>query len=1198
MNEVKWSLKNLRTDEVIEVSKPIFKVGRQLQADITTELREISRNHATLSILIGGLLYVHDNKSCNGTFINNEKIEPMENILLGHGDVVVFGMNQHTAEEWAANSPPLIFKVSKISRSEGIVQDNAQYSINVEDGIIDEDCIVISDEEDEPFAQSQIFNISKKIKKEQTSYRESIDPYFEIKQELHDLECDGENNIPVDLTDDVDHFESTTDLLNILEPESSGMSLTTCTVSCNTGKLAEKKPADEQLEPPKQVDSKSARTLRSRQSDEKKAEKSSKQTKSRAVQVISPTEAERSRAERAKKESSSKRKSSKVDSEPNKKLKTSKQDKPSNAKVSPPKILPITPKEKRDIAAERRKRLREIAIKKKGESKDAEKYSQVRVLESYEEPSTSRRYARGKVAENFPEPSNKRCPKIKFSDLNDIPSKSTEGRRDPRQRKNSSDKSGRRVQEKRVQKTNKTGHDDIQDTTISSNFSPKSDSNQNIRRNHIVPASNAHVSYLRPDSTVNEDRNAEELTEEIHKILRWSVKWLVEQNSIDISPPVYGEQRVVPVPQHFETFSNYKDVMSPLIMLELWQLIFQTAYSKEDERNPVTAVIKHLRQAEPICCLDCETNSSEKDDNMFRQEELCLIELRVRAANNNSYQYQYTSYGYIKYVKRIPSRSGFLTKFSILTKNFNMPTYMDKILVKVIGSVGGAFRLFKTIKYLSNSPLCQYVLKPNKIEHRIDTNKNLMPEKGNLNPQQLEIVTEASAVCMGNSPGIYLIKGPPGTGKSFVIANIILNVLNKSLSMNKPALILLTAPSNAAVDGLILKLMELKFKLPEFERKNLKLVRIGPDSSISPSVNKFKLSALAQNHILTSKELMNEYLKPNRTNAEAFLREKLGQRYQYEFNTTEDLLLFRANVICTTLNSCVGFKIAQGVRWDKLKFTCCIIDEATQCNEVESLMPIQLGIDKFVLVGDPKQLPAVVCNKEAQKMGYGTSLFARIDENFSTNRSSPIKMLMNQYRMRPEICEYPNKTFYEGKLKSRPTFNNPIEPAIKPYLVFNVNRNEGDSSDYVNSDEVHLIRNLLETLRKCVKPTCQYTIGIITPYKAQKELISRDISNIRMPPSVSVTVNTVDSFQGLENDVIIISCVRYTANYFLQNEQRLNVALTRARQALYVIGNYALFKNCRPLYDLRENAKKRKCLLDIKDNPRNIPTFHKYIMKK
>lgn len=105
-------------------------------------------------------------------------------------------------------------------------------------------------------------------------------------------------------------------------------------------------------------------------------------------------------------------------------------------------------------------------------------------------------------------------------------------------------------------------------------------------------------------------------------------------------------------------------------------------------------------------------------------------------------------------------------------------------------------------------------------------------------------------------------------------------------------------------------------------------------------------------------------------------------------------------------------------------------------------------------------------------------------------------MLYNQYRMKPEICEYPNKKFYEGKLKSVPVCSNAIKPSIKPYLLFNLKSENEDTSEYVNKDEVAFINILLQNLLSSVKTT-KYTIGIITPYKAQKMLLRESIPKIK-----------------------------------------------------------------------------------------------------
>lgn len=107
-------------------------------------------------------------------------------------------------------------------------------------------------------------------------------------------------------------------------------------------------------------------------------------------------------------------------------------------------------------------------------------------------------------------------------------------------------------------------------------------------------------------------------------------------------------------------------------------------------------------------------------------------------------------------------------------------------------------------------------------------------------------------------------------------------------------------------------------------------------------------------------------------------------------------------------------------------------------------------------------------------------------------------MLCDQYRMKHEICEYPNKTFYNGKLNSFPMHFNRITPELKPYFLFNIIRTENEEeSPYMNSQEVGLIYSLLVTLKQYVQVNCKYTVGIITPYRAQKEFLLRQISGIK-----------------------------------------------------------------------------------------------------
>lgn len=224
-----------------------------------------------------------------------------------------------------------------------------------------------------------------------------------------------------------------------------------------------------------------------------------------------------------------------------------------------------------------------------------------------------------------------------------------------------------------------------------------------------------------------------------------------------------------------------------------------------------------------------------------------------------------------------------------------------------------------------------------------------------LNKEQTQITIEASNFCLEENPGIYLIRGPPGTGKSTVIVNIILEILFKSQKNGQHSLILLTAPSNAAIDGLIMKLGDTRTKLlgewtywysffnmkmfreftklwkvddgsltvktiliSESQRRYLKLIRIGPEASINKSVDKFKLSYFAQKEVLSQDRL--QYLPEFKNWIEAgkdlneFLKYQLKHEYSFKMKNAEEKILLGCNVICTTLNSCVGYRLLNPIR--------------------------------------------------------------------------------------------------------------------------------------------------------------------------------------------------------------------------------------------------------------------------------------------
>lgn len=284
-------------------------------------------------------------------------------------------------------------------------------------------------------------------------------------------------------------------------------------------------------------------------------------------------------------------------------------------------------------------------------------------------------------------------------------------------------------------------------------------------------------------------------------------------------------------------------------------------------------------------------------------------------------------------------------------------------------------------------------------------------------------------------------------------------------------------------------------------------------------------------------------------------------------------------------------------------FDMVVIDEAAQASEVAVLPPLALGAARCVLVGDPQQLPATVISKAAGTLLYSRSLFERFQQ-----AGCPTMLLSVQYRMHPQIRDFPSRYFYQGRLiDSESVVNFPDEvyykdPLLRPYLFYDVTHgresHRGGSVSYQNVHEAAFCLRLYEHLQKTAKSLglAKITVGIITPYKLQLKCLQREFESVlKSDEGKDIYINTVDAFQGQERDVIIMSCVRASTHGvgFVADIRRMNVALTRARRALWVMGNANALMQSEDWAALITDAKARSCFMDMdslpKDFPRDLP---------
>lgn len=417
--------------------------------------------------------------------------------------------------------------------------------------------------------------------------------------------------------------------------------------------------------------------------------------------------------------------------------------------------------------------------------------------------------------------------------------------------------------------------------------------------------------------------------------------------------------------------------------------------------------------------------------------------------------------------------------------------------------------------------------------------------KLNLNQSQNEAV-----VSIVNSEEIAAVHGPPGTGKTTTLVSAIQELIKEEQR------VLVCAPSNAAVDHMT----------RELAKKEVKVVRMGHTSRVDAdnldrSLDQLMLDDKGYKQVRNYRKRAAELRKKAGTFKRSFGHEERAERramYQEarSFNQLardeEDHLVQRildeADVVACTL---VG---AGNRRLWKMHFDVVVIDEAAQALEPALWIAI-LKADKVVLAGDPFQLPAVIKDRKAGEMGLDEGLLSKVIQ-----RTDAATLLTTQYRMNHVIMGFSNDYFYEGKLKAAPAVElhtlTPDEPALEFIDTAGCDYEEKqgeESNSKFNPEEAALVKRHLAQLRERVP--AGFSLGVIAPYRAQVELLKQSLD-----PHPDMVIQTVDGFQGQERDVMYISLTRSNEQGeigFLADYRRMNVAMTRARKKLVVIGDSA-----------------------------------------
>ncbi|KAI0304428.1 SEN1 N terminal-domain-containing protein [Multifurca ochricompacta] len=462
---------------------------------------------------------------------------------------------------------------------------------------------------------------------------------------------------------------------------------------------------------------------------------------------------------------------------------------------------------------------------------------------------------------------------------------------------------------------------------------------------------------------------------------------------------------------------------------------------------------------------------------------------------------------------------------------------------------------------------------------------------------------------------------------------------NGSRDKNVSKKILLCAPSNAAIDEIANRLKE---GVSGAGRRSVipKVVRIGTDKVMNVSVKDISLNNLIDQKLDSSQSVRAgfkdsaseiallrselEAVRQSRQQKQAELADlhdnvtrsaaldeeikRLNYRrvtiiqkldrlrdQQKSDNRTLDAVrrkfrmevLAEADIICSTLSGSGHDSL------EALEFDMIIIDEAVQAIELSSLIPLKYNVARCVMVGDPQQLPPTVISQEATKYFYNQSLFVRLQKL----HPDAVHLLSIQYRMHPDISQLPSRVFYGGLLKDGPGMTEKTarpwhaSNMFGPYRFLNILRGRetpGPSHSLMNQAEVQVAVALYaRLLNEFSSVDFNFRVGVVSMYRAQiLELRRAFESRFGADVTSQVDFNTVDGFQGQEKDIIILSCVRAGPGLqnvgFLSDARRMNVALTRARASLFVLGHCpTLERSDKTWQGIITDARERACLIEV-----------------
>ncbi|CAN8100170.1 unnamed protein product [Discula destructiva] len=703
----------------------------------------------------------------------------------------------------------------------------------------------------------------------------------------------------------------------------------------------------------------------------------------------------------------------------------------------------------------------------------------------------------------------------------------------------------------------------------------------------------------------------------------------------------------VEVANSYMTHRDYKDTFFGLLLAEAWRS-FVTAKDEVTSKPFGIKVVNRMSVDKFLEVTTLMPKSQPRDKDRFLAEgDIVVISKSEKPLNEKD-----AAHCLARIWKTRPKGENLEVAYRLTSRSNQMMSMLNPgqqcnaIKITNMTTIEREYAALESLQYYD---LLDEILeaKPSPLLKYGDDAINQIMKNYFLNPGQAKAIMNAK-----DNDGFTLIQGPPGTGKTKTIVAMVGALLTGHIAKAgtpMPAVrpqgpgatqprappmkkLLVCAPSNAAVDELVLRLKQ-GVKTMSGNLHQINVLRLGRTDAINAQVKDVTLDELVNSAMeaeggkngpgVSERDKIHQEageikmqladlrpaLEAARAGNDRSVRSDLERQFdvlkrrqaqigakidadkdsgnnfvresEVRRRMVQQKILDQAQVLCATLSGS-GHEMFKNL---DVEFDTVIIDEAAQCVELSALIPLKYGCTKCILVGDPKQLPPTVLSQSAARFGYAQSLFVRMQQNYPDN----VHLLDTQYRMHPEISAFPSSEFYEGKLYDGDDMGRlRLQPwheakLLGPYRFFDVEGvqtrgHKGQS--LINQNEIEVAVQLVQRFQRDF-PNVEHKgkIGIITPYKAQLGALRERFVNLYGQVILDeIEFNTTDAFQGRECEIIIFSCVRASPTGgigFMTDIRRMNVGLTRAKSSLWLLGDSKALRQGEFWNKLIENARAR-----------------------